>query len=53
MVEDVTVKTIAARILAVEHRLYRLAIRQLLGPWRVIGRRFLGLPTNGGPCSVR
>jgi phosphoribosylglycinamide formyltransferase 1 len=40
-----TVETLSARILLEEHRIYPMAIAQVLdGGWRIDGRRFIGRP---------
>ena len=42
VMSDDTADTLAARILAIEHRLYPRAIAELLTPgWRIEGRRFV------------
>jgi phosphoribosylglycinamide formyltransferase 1 len=47
VLDDDTPDTLAARILAEEHRLYPEAIAILLaGGWRVEGRRFVGAPKS-------
>ncbi len=43
VLDDDTVETLSARILVEEHRLYPVAIAQVLaGGWRLDGRRFIG-----------
>jgi phosphoribosylglycinamide formyltransferase-1 len=50
--DDDTRTTLAARILAEEHRLYPLAIQRVLdGAWRLEGRRFLTEPGISPPSS--
>jgi phosphoribosylglycinamide formyltransferase 1 len=45
LLDDDTVETLSARILAEEHRLYPAAIRTVLGGgWSLAGRRFVGRP---------
>jgi phosphoribosylglycinamide formyltransferase-1 len=45
VLDDDTVETLSARILAEEHRLYPEAIRLLLGGgWAIHGRRFVRAP---------
>jgi phosphoribosylglycinamide formyltransferase 1 len=49
-----TPETLAARILAEEHRLYPEAIRRVLeGGWRIVGRRFVSPEADTGGAPVR
>ncbi len=46
VLDDDTVDTLSARVLAEEHRIYPEAIRMRLeGGWRVAGRRFVRVPS--------
>lgn len=47
VLEDDSVESLSARILAEEHRIYPEAIRRvLLGEWTLMGRRFVGRPCS-------
>jgi phosphoribosylglycinamide formyltransferase-1 len=53
VLDDDTVDTLTARILAVEHRLYPEAVRLLRGrPWRLDGRRVLFAPPEAGGSTA-